>query len=209
MSTAENKTLTEMLAEISEQRRKTMATKTAQAFDDRMEFEHRERPGNESIQTKLKAAKAKMTNLGVAGVMIATQFDPQVFNRSVTEGRRFNIYAINKLADLLQGLESGTFRNDVNIAVMKSLFRFKANGMQFNGTAALAAASDKVKVEQGMAKILVRHSVSSATAPTQASSTMNALAAIEAVRNTGTAKHPIWELQDNAVTRRMEEVLAA
>lgn len=202
-------TLVEAVASVTEEQRAEKLEEINAAFDDRVTFETMADPGNTNIIKNLKSYRQKMALPGIAGLMIATNVDADFMNRSLTSGKRFNVYGIDKLNDLLHGLNSGHFKNAINIAVMKSMFKFRAAGVKFTGLAALAAASDKVKVEKGMAGILVRHTVSASTAPTQSSSTMSALSVIGAVRNTGSVKFPIWELTDAPVTKRLEELLAA
>lgn len=205
--TVVQKSFEDLRSEASVAEMQAMSDRTVHEFDARMTYEHRERPGNEKIQAKLKAAKGRMSSLGIAGVMLAAKVEPDFINRSVTEGRRYNVYAFEKFNDVAGGLCSGTFKNAVNLAIMKSLFKFRSSGMAFTGLAALAACSDKVKVEKGMTAALVRHTVSAATAPTQTSSTMNALQTMGIVVNKGSAKFPLWELTDTPVTHRVEELL--
>lgn len=180
-----------------------------QSFDARKEFEKVEHPKNDSVQERLKAYEKKMALPGIAALMVATKVDANFINRSVTAGKRFNIYAIDKFNDLVHGLNSGTLRNAINVAMMKSLFRCRKADVVFTGQLAIAAASDKVKIDKIFQQHMVRHTVSAATAPTQTSSTMNALEVLGVVKNTGSAKFPIWTLQDTPVTRRFEEMLAA
>jgi len=196
------------VADATAEIQKAIVANISAAFSERMSFEARERPSNTSIQAKLIVEQRKLTNIGVAGVMFAAEVDTNFVNRSLVEGKRFNIYAVQKVSDLLTGLASGTFRNAVNIAVMKSMFQFRAAGLSFNGVAVLAATSDKVKVESGMKAVLIRHTVSAATASTQGSSTMNALLAIKAVTNTGTAHQPIWELTTAPVVDQLYKLVA-
>jgi hypothetical protein len=194
-----------------------MMAETAAAFDARMAFEILHRPGNASIQAKLTAAKSKLTSAAAANVMIAVQMDPGFVNRTVGNAtnpnpdgeRRYNVYAFDKLADLLVGMDSGVFHNAVNLAVMKSMFKFRAAGVAFSGVAAQAAVSDKVKVDKAMEVLLVRHTVSAATAPTQVSSTMNALQTLGVAQNTGSVKHPVWTLTDTPVVRHIQALIAA
>lgn len=202
--------LTAAIADVSPEVMNEVMTATLAAFNDRMTFETARNPNNESIQTKLKAAQRKFSSMGLAAVIHATNVDPQFVNREITEGRRYNIYAADKLADLLAGVSSGTFRNAVNVAVLKSLFKFEAAGLPFTGHAALCATSDKVKVaEKGITKHLTRHSVSAATGPTQASSTMNALQTLGAVVNNGSAKYPVWALTASPVVDHLRARMAA
>ncbi len=195
--------LSEILNEIGADDRTAMVVKINTAFDERAAHETAVNPANGNIHATLKKCRAKMALPGIAGLMIATSVSPEVINRSISEGSRFNVYAIDKLNDLLHGLNSGHFKNAINQAVMKSLFKFRAAGVPFTGIAAAAAASDKVVVDKAIKGLLVRHTVSAATAPTQSSSTMTALQALGVVANKGTAKHPIWELTSTSVTEEL------
>lgn len=200
--------LSDLLKSVEESEKIEMIAKVHNAFDERSGFELIHNPANDNIQDTLKKQRSKMALPGIAAMMIATNTTPETINRSIAEGKRFNVYAIDKLNDLLHGLNSGHFKNAINIAVMKSLFKFRAAGVQFTGIAALAAASDKVKVEKQLQALLTRHTVSAATGPTQASSTMSALQALGVVINTGTAKYPIWNLTNAPVTLELERKFA-
>lgn len=205
----DTRTISEILSEIAEEDRAPMLLHINEAFDERATFELVHNPLNGNIQDTLKKQRTKMALPGIAAMMMATNVSPDVINRSMSEGKRFNVYAIDKLNDLLHGLNSGHFKNAINIAVMRSLFKFRAAGVVFTGAASLAAASDKVVVDKQMKELLIRHTVSAATAPTQASSTMAALSAIGAVTNKGSVKFPIWELTSNPVTKALEAKFAA
>lgn len=176
-------------------------------FDDRMVFENHKNPANMNIQKTLEKSKKRMCSMGLATTMLVTSVDSSFINRTVTDGSRYNVYAYEKLSDLMAGLQSGVFKNAINVAIAKSLFMFRDAGVVFTGAMAMAAASDKIKVERGVTKLLARHTVSAATAPTQTSSTMIALQTLGVVVNKGTHKFPIYELRDTPATRRMETVL--
>jgi hypothetical protein len=194
---------------VSEDDRKNMAAKVHAEFDARQKFEAMKNAENEKIQTNLKNYASKLGSLGAAGILTAISVDPAFINREISAGSRFNVYAIDKVNDLVAALETGVMRNAINIAIMKSLFKFRAAGVAFTGIAANAAVSDKIRVEKAMKDLLVRHTVSAATAPTQASSTMAALHTLGIVSNRGSKKHPHWELTDTPQTRRLEALLAA
>lgn len=200
--------LSEILNEIGADARTAMIVQINTSFDDRAAHETSVNPANGNIHATLKKCRVKMALPGIAGLMLATNTSPDVINRSISEGSRFNVYAIDKMNDLLHGLNSGHFKNAINQAVMRSLFKFRAAGVPFTGIAAAAAASDKVVVDKAIKGLLVRHTVSAATAPTQSSSTMTALQALGVVANKGTAKHPIWELTNSSVTEAMQKVFA-
>lgn len=197
-------TLPELVQAVSEDMKTLMLGRINSEFDARAQHEADTNPGNTNIQDTLKKQRKKMALPGIAGMMLATNVDPVVINRSISEGKRFNVYAIDKLNDLLHGLNSGHFKNEINAAVMRSLFKFRKAGVSFTGVAAAAAASDKVQVDAQMKALLIRHTVSASTAPTQSSSTMSALQALGVVVNKGSAKYPLWELTNNPVVKELE-----
>ena len=179
-------------------------------FDNRAAFE-RDKGANEKKIAKIDAYKAKLTTQPAVAMLMATSADLNFMNRATNSKgtSRFNIYAIDKLADLVMGLNTGHFKNAVNIAVMKSLFKFRTANEPFTGELASAAVSDKIRVADKFKAILVRHTVDQSTADTQASSTLNALKVLGVVENIGTRSAQIWRLTDTPQTRRLEELLAA
>ncbi|AWV14862.1 hypothetical protein A3862_04550 [Methylobacterium sp. XJLW] len=58
-------------------------------------------------------------------------------------------------------------------------------------------------------KHLLRHTVSASTAPTQASSTMQALETLGIVRREGSARNSTFHLTEAPVTQQLEAVLFA
>jgi hypothetical protein len=200
--------LPEALQNVTEEDKAQMLTRIGSEFDARAATEKAANPANTNIQDTLKKQAKKMALPGIAAMILATNVDPGVINRSIIEGKRFNVYAIDKLNDLLHGLNSGHFKNEINQAVMRSMFKFRKAGVAFTGLAALAAASDKVIVDNALKGLLIRHTVAAATAPTQSSSTMSALIAIGAVVNKGSAKYPIYELTNAPVVDELAKKFA-
>lgn len=178
----------------------------AKAFDERMAFE--EVHGHPNIQRTLKKARAQMATKRAVRVMLAAGFNEGQINRVKHEGARYNVYALGKLADVIYGVSGGAIANAVNNAITRSLFRFKANGTPFTFELAKAAVSDKIRVEPGMKGMLVRHTVSASTAPTQASSTMQALVDLGIVSSSG-GKNPTFALTDAPIVAKLNEVLSA
>lgn len=197
------------LAAISDEDATVMAHRAVKAIDERADFEHVKDPDNTKIQGTLKKVRATLTSLDAARVLIATNVDPVVFNRVIHEGARYNVYAMGKLADAIRGVSVGAVSNAINLACMKSLFRFRAAGAVFTHDMAKCAASDKIRVERAVNEMLVRHTVSASTAPTQASSTMQALETLGIVARTGGGKNPTFTLTANPIVDRLQKALAA
>lgn len=181
----------------------------ASAFDERSALERAK--GSANIFKSLDKSRAKMIEARCVAALLAADATPDFVSRSTREGSAFNVYAIEKVADFVQALGSdeGVIRNAINRAVMKSLFQFRAAGEAFTGDMSRAAASDKIRVQGQIAKLLVRHTVSQSTAPTQASSTISALVALGAVKNTGTMRAPVYELTDAPIVAQLEKLAKA
>jgi hypothetical protein len=189
-----------------------MIVETATVLDQRADFEAAKNADNENIQKTLKKARAALVSAAAARVMLSAHVDPAFMNRSIHEGARYNVYAIGKFADIAQALSAsdGKLRNAINIAVIKSLFNFDAQGLVFDGNMARAAASDKIKVNDPKQKMaLVRHNVSQSTAPTQASSTMSALTTLGVVTAEGSTRNPTYKVVASPLSTRLKELLAA
>lgn len=204
-----NMELLQIADSYDEQTKLDMAHKVAKGFDDRAAYEKQKNPNNDRIHKNLDKARAKLVMPSAAAILIAAQVEPDFINRSQSEGSRYNVYAADKLTDLVKALRDGTLSNKVNIAVCKSLFSFRNAGEKFTGEMAKAAVCDKVKVSAAMQKILIRHTVDPGTMSTQTSSTMTALQTIGIVKNTGSFRAPVYELTDTPATKRLEQVLAA
>lgn len=186
-----------------------MAATVKFAFEDRADAERRKNPDNESIQKSLNKSRSKIAGNAAVAVLVATAIDPDFINRSISQGNSYNVYAIDKFADIMSGLTGSGLKNAINIAVMKSMFKFRAAGVEFTGEMAKAAASQNIKVSASLNGLLTRHTVSPSTAPTQASSTMQALQTAGVVINKGSQKYPLYQLTDTPQTRKLQEVLAA
>lgn len=178
------------------------------SLDAREDYERNEK-ANDNILKSLRKSREKLANERIAAVFLATSVDPFEFNRHRVSSNRYNVYAIDKVRDLMEALSSGDMMNNaINRAITRSLFQFRAAGEKFTGDMARAAASDKIRVNASISKILVRHTVSASTAPTQASSTMQALETLGIVKNTGTQKSAVYVLTNTPQTQRLAEIVA-
>lgn len=198
----------DIAAGISKNRIETARKKLAGAYETRAKVEREKNPENDKIHDSLKASCNVLSKDVALRVLLAAEAAPDFIMQSSSEGKHYNVYAGQKVADLVQALDSGVMKNAINNAITRSLFAFRAAGEQFTGEMARAAASDKIRVQGQIAKMLVRHTVSASTAPTQMSSTMQALQTLGIVKNTGTRREPIYELTDTPQTRRLEEIVS-
>lgn len=186
-----------------------MVMDLAAELDDRSAFEERVDPDATSIHKSLKKARAAfVANKDTARVLLAVNQTAGFINRSISEGARYNVYAFGKLADLVQCLSEGQLSNAINVACMKSLFALRNAGVPFTSSVAKAAASDKIhNIDPAVKRHLIRHTVSASTAPTQASSTMQALETLGIVTRTGSRRDSTFTLTDHPAVKKLEEKL--
>lgn len=179
----------------------------AKAIDERAAFEAAN--GNDNIQRTLTKVRNQLATKRATRAMLAAGFNEAQINRSVHQGKRYNVYALGKLADVLYGVSGGAINNAVNNAIMRSLFRFKKAGTAFTMDMAKAAVSDKIRVEAAVRALLIRHTVAPSTAPTQASSTMQALVDLGVVSRSGSERNPIFALTDAPIVAKLDQMLQA
>lgn len=186
------------------------ANAIGKAIDDRIEWLKTNKPNNTTQAPKLMAYRKKLAMPSKAAVLLVSGTNEEFINRSISKDSVYNLYAIDKVIDFVNGLAGDKLSNAINRAIFKSMINFKAEGIAFTGEMARAAASDKITVQDKKAKsLLMRHTVDAGTAPTQASSTMAALQTLGVVVNKGTMRAPVYELQDTPVTTKLQQLLAA
>lgn len=210
MTKVENAPFTKIASDIAKASITRASTKLAANFEARMAFETTNSPANKTIQTKLVSYGKKFAMPAVVRSLLAANVELNFMNTSVgAEVKKFNVYSVDKVADLAQALDSGAVKNAINLATLKNLFAADALGHDFTGDHARGSVSDGVALPSGHKKWMTHHTAAPSTAPTQASSTMNALNVMGVVKNTGTTKAPIWKLQDVPQTKRFKEMVTA
>lgn len=199
--------LKEMVSNITPEAAEQKKAEVISEYEARKNFE-RSMPGLSSkMIPNLEATEKRLATIGAAAIFCAIDIDPSFINREVSTGSRFNVYALQKVQDIMAALGGAFLTNKINRAIIESMFNFKDAGIPFTGNAALAAVSDKVKADRAIAKHLVRHTVSANTASTQKSSTMVALSTLGIVTNSGAKGSEVWHLTDTPQTRRLEEIV--
>lgn len=198
-----------VMASITDEERLSAAKTLTSAIDERAAFERVS--GNDNIQKTLAKTRNAFSFPSTAAAMLACNVSEGFVNRSVQDGKRYNVYAFGKLADIAKALaadEGGVIANSINNAICRSLFAFRKAKVPFTGEMAKMAASDKIRAVDAVIKaILVRHTVSASTAPTQASSTMQALETLGIVSKAGSHRNPTYTLTDSPQTAKLERIL--
>jgi hypothetical protein len=198
------------IAAISQEDAIAKSVLIAKQIDDRVAFQKTKNPDNTSILKTLDSARKELIRTAAAKLLMATNVDEAFINRQLHDGSRYNVYAFGKIADLARALVDGAgLNNAINKAVVRSMFNCKRNGVTFTLEVAKAAASDKIRIDPSLSKHLFRHTVSASTAPTQASSTMQALETLGVVRIDGSRRNPVYIVNDNPVARALETVASA
>lgn len=184
-----------------------MTARITAAIEGRSDFETEKKGASHNIHKTLSKVRKALAWKDTSRVMLAANVDPSFINRTLHDGSRYNVYAVDKVADAVKGIADGVISNAINRACMVSLFQMRKAGIPFTGEIAKACASDKHHVDLAIRKHLLRHTVSASTAPTQASSTMQALETLGIVRREGSSRNPTFHLTDAPITKRLEEVL--
>lgn len=201
--------LKDLMSNVPEAVLKQKQAEVIAAFETRIAFEQAQPSVSDKMIPNLKSCMASLASETGARLLAALDIDMGFVNREVAKGSRFNVYALQKVCDLVTAMTAGFMKNAVNRAVLKSMFTCRDNEVAFNGDLALAAVSDKIRIEPRFAKHLTRHTVSQNTASTQKSSTMNALEALGiATSNKLRGAAEVFTLTDTPQTRRLQEVLA-
>lgn len=206
----------DLLEVITPDDRLEMKHKIKAAFETREKFEKDKSAvtGNDNIFKNLTKSYGKLSSDAVANVLLVTNVEPDFVNRTLSDGSKYNVYALNKLADIAQGAMHGLdvnsgMSNAINLAVMKSMFAIRRVGATFTMDLAKAACSKQYRTDSPYVKHLIRHTVSPSTVSTQSSSTMQALQTLGVVKLAGSRKNASYEIIDSPLTRRLEHVLMA
>lgn len=157
----------------------------------------------------LKKAEKDLATPGAAGFFCAVDIDPSFINRNISGDGRFNVYALDKIRDIISGIGGGFLQNPINRAVLASMLNFRDANIPFTMAHMQAAISSGVKIERALAKHLVRHTVAPSTAPTQSSQMSHALQVLGIATAQTVGRVTTFTLTDTPQTRRLEQVLRA
>ncbi|WP_342234613.1 hypothetical protein [Inquilinus sp. OTU3971] len=202
---------TDMIAQIADDTAKTYALDLSKQFDARAEYERAKNSDNDTIQAKLKSAAARLSSVSAAKVLIAANVSETFVNRAERNNARYNVYAIDKLSNIVDVLVNARTINAISNACIRSMITLEEAKIDFSHKLALASASDKITVDNAQArKRLTRHNVSASTASTQASSTMNALVTLHIVEEyTNDARETCYRFADSDVARSVRALYTA
>ncbi len=178
-------------------------------FDARVAFETAHKSAA-SLFDKLAKSRKFFTNRHVAKFCVDYAITLDFVNRQETSAKRFNIYAINKVEDVISSCRMhSACKNAINFAIVSTLFALDAAKLRDKMTHVLAkvCASDKETLADiSLRRYLTRHTVSTSTSSTQASSTINALQVLNVVKSSRDANNvECFNLQDNALVSLMRE----
>ncbi|TDW20444.1 hypothetical protein EV128_12574 [Rhizobium azibense] len=208
--------LADALKAIDDDAAKAFALTIGAAFDSRVQFEITRKPNNTADMPKVKklnSYRAKLALPSMAKVLMALKITPDFINSRQTkeeDGDRFNIYAIDKLVDLVRFLAGQQkLSNAHNVAIGKSMLTFEEHKAPFTGEMAMCAASDKIRSQDPNVKLLRRHNVDKGTAGTQASSTLSAMQALGLIKNVGTKRAASYVFATTEQAGAFKELLKA
>lgn len=174
--------------DVSDDTVKSLVKVLSDEITARAEYEQRKNSDNDKIQKTLSNVHSKLVRSKAAKLHAVANVNASYINRCERVNAKYNVYALQKIADIVDVVMFEQSMNKINYHVLRSLFRFEAKELTFTHRDAVCAASDKCKVEDAKKRsALSRHNVSETTASTQASSTMNALVTLGVVSETNNA----------------------
>lgn len=197
-----------LLSEVTMEQEKTMQADLALAFADRAAFEQQTNPSNDNIQKTIRKLIAAYSTPNVARALVVLKVGAGHINETEQGVKRRNVYALDKIRDVLYGAVTGHMKNAINIACLTSIFKLEVAKEPFTMSVAKMCASDKIAAPAHLKALLRRHTVSESTASTQASSTMTALEVLGVVKNVGTRNHPSFMLTNSPLTTRLRDMFA-
>jgi hypothetical protein len=204
--TDDGETFEQVMANVDDDMVDKAVFAVAKAIDDRAAYE--EKHGHPNIQRVLKSVRTAFVSKSATRAMLAAGFDEADINRSVHDGKRYNVYALGKLADAIKALSGGQINNAINNACMRSLFKFNKANVAFTMDMAKAACSAQIRVDAAVKGLLIRHTVSPSTAPTQASSTMQALVSLGVVTSSGGGRNPTFTVTEAPAAKKLMAMLS-
>lgn len=196
----------DLVAGVDQAQAEAMGLSITTEFAERARFEKDANPANSNIQKTLAKLIRAYDGPNMRRALVVLGVSAGHINETELGTKRRNVYALDKIRDVIYGAVTGHLKNAINLACITSLFKLETAQVAFTGKVALACASDKVAVDAQLKSLLKRHTVAEATASTQASSTMTALEVLGVVKNTGTRNFPIYVLQDTPLTRRLRDL---
>lgn len=202
-------TIKEMVSNVTVEQREQKALELRTELQIRIDTETAKPAGiTAKMLGVLERGQKELSAPGVAAIMHAMDIDSAFVNRSLRSGDHFNVYALDKIREILAGLGLGFIKNEVIRNVLISMFRFQKAGIPFNGDHLGGAISKQWKVDRKAAGLLSRHTMAPGTVSTQSSQMRNALQVLGIVTsNRRSGKDEIFTLTDTPQTRRLKEVL--
>lgn len=181
---------------------------------NRAEYERAKNAENDSVQSTLNNVSKIYLNEHFARFALVCSLDAAHINKSERVNARLNVYTLDKIAALFKATCAHSKHNAFNAAIVASLVNFANSKSEAHFTIEHAKMSaskfyncENVKANR---KLLVRRdSVAASTASTQASSTMNALKACNAVTEYTNEGMICYRLNDNAIANALRESVAS
>lgn len=207
----ENVTFVELAKKVEDEAVKTRAAQLVANVDERAARETAKKADNDKIQNTLRVLRGKVGRSSFARFAITANVPENFILRSVRSTEMFNVYAVGKLVNLsdmvMLGSEAGW--NEINRAIVASLFKCEKAGVEFSHKMAIAATSRQIAIDANLSKHLVRYTVSPSTSTTQASSTMQALATCGVVsKYENEAGADCYRLTETPLTAAFREMFA-
>jgi hypothetical protein len=150
------------------------------AIDSRAAYELAKNAENASMQATIKDLRKSVDHDAIASAMLASNVDAQFINRAERSNNRYNVYAAEKVVNVARYLAKAATLNHYSLAIVKAAIALQASDLLLTHADAVCVCSKDAKHKDAKRAKIVKSAhydkhVSSNTASTQSSSSINAL----------------------------------
>lgn len=182
-------------------------------FDARCAYEA-SKDAKDSMMLRLKTQRESMTHNVIAEMIATYQIDVAFINRAEKKNARMNVYAIDKIVNLLRCAAKVDALNHYTRAILLTAKKFQENALLMTQDDAMLACNyDAKSKDKTREKLIVRYAnvVAANTASTQASSSLNTLKECNLLSESKSAANDTqFKIDfDSALTKRLLETLNA
>lgn len=178
------------------------------AFEDRIAFESTKEDCTNQMIDNLISVSKEFTSDRVCRSFVALGIDASFVNRNSSKFSRFNVYALQKVAEIVKAMTGLHIRTATIRCFLKSLFACRVAEVPFTKQLQLAALSKDIRISKSHDALLTRHTLSKATAAAQRSQMIVTLEGLNMLAsNNMKGDKNVITLKDTPATRQLIKMI--
>ena len=183
------------------------------AFAARASYEADKNSDNDSIQKTIADMSKHFANEAIVKAFIAANVDAEFINIQERSTNRFNVYAAQKVLNIVKASASAASLNHYTKAILATASAMQSNDDTINHKDAVSACSLSCKSNDAKReKLIVKYQkhVAANTASTQSSSSINALQACKVLIESRDSSNAIcYKIADTKFAKSLVELASA